>query len=247
MASTAIQKSTRLTRHSRRISRTSIIPNTTASMMIAASTGLGRSENSGASTSSVRTTTTPVTIDAIGVRAPDESFSELADRLVDTGMPWNTPAPTLDMPWATISWSTSDAVAVPSGEQPGVAGGLGEADEEQRHRGDGDRGRRGRARGRPAAAPGAGMPRGHLADGGDAVVRRDRTGAKPSSPPTTSTSAPGTLGATRASDHDDGQRDDPDDERRPVDIAERPAASCRTPASCSCRRASCRSAWGARR
>ena len=50
MASTAIQKSTRLTRHSRRISGTSIIPNTTASMMIAASTGLGRSENSGANT-----------------------------------------------------------------------------------------------------------------------------------------------------------------------------------------------------
>ena len=50
IASTAIQKSTRLTRHSRRISATSIIPKTTASMMIAASTGFGRSENSGAST-----------------------------------------------------------------------------------------------------------------------------------------------------------------------------------------------------
>ena len=53
--------------------------------------------------SSVRTTATPVTTDAIGVRAPDVSFSELADRLVDTGMPWNTPAAPLDMPWATIS------------------------------------------------------------------------------------------------------------------------------------------------
>ncbi len=52
------------------------------------------------------TTTTPVTIDAIGVRAPEVSFSELADRLVDTGMPWNSPAPALLMPWATISWST---------------------------------------------------------------------------------------------------------------------------------------------
>ena len=40
-------------------------------------------------------TTTPVTIEASGVRAPDASFSELADRLVDTGMPWNTPAPRL--------------------------------------------------------------------------------------------------------------------------------------------------------
>jgi hypothetical protein len=103
MASRAIQKSTRLTRHSRRISPTSIIPNTTASMMMAASTGLGRSENSGARASNVRITMTPVTMDAIGVRAPEESLSELADKLVDTGIPWNTPAPTLDIPWATIS------------------------------------------------------------------------------------------------------------------------------------------------
>ena len=106
MARTTIQKSTRLTLHSRRSSATSIMPNTTASMMIAASTGLGRSENSGASTSRVRTTMIPVTSEAIGVRAPDESLSELADRLVDTGIPWNTPDPRLAMPWATISWST---------------------------------------------------------------------------------------------------------------------------------------------
>ena len=48
-AATAIQKSNRFTRRSRRNSARSIIPNTTASMMIAARTALGSSENSGAS------------------------------------------------------------------------------------------------------------------------------------------------------------------------------------------------------
>ncbi len=106
MASMAIQKSNRLTRHNRRIWATSIIPKTTASMMIAPRTGLGRSENSGAKISRVSTTTTPVTIDAICVRAPDESASELADRLVDTGIPWNTPLPMFDTPSAIDSLST---------------------------------------------------------------------------------------------------------------------------------------------
>ena len=49
----------------------------------------------------------PVTSDATCVRAPADSFSELAERLVDTGIPWNTPAPTFAIPWATDSWSTS--------------------------------------------------------------------------------------------------------------------------------------------
>ena len=48
-----------------------------------------------------------MTSEASGVRAPDDSFSELADRLVDTGMPWKTPAPTFAIPWATDSWLTS--------------------------------------------------------------------------------------------------------------------------------------------
>ena len=48
IAATAIQKSNRCTRASRRISGTSIMPITTASMISAASTGLGRSEKSGA-------------------------------------------------------------------------------------------------------------------------------------------------------------------------------------------------------
>ena len=45
--------------------------------------------------------------EATGVLAPADSFSELADRLVDTGMPWNTPAPTFAIPCATDSWLTS--------------------------------------------------------------------------------------------------------------------------------------------
>ena len=48
-----------------------------------------------------------MTSEATGVRAPADSFSELAERLVETGMPWKTPAPTFAIPCATDSWSTS--------------------------------------------------------------------------------------------------------------------------------------------
>ena len=47
----------------------------------------GRSEKSGAIRSRVATTVRPVKTDAIWVRAPAVSLSELADRLVDTGIP----------------------------------------------------------------------------------------------------------------------------------------------------------------
>ncbi len=103
IAATAIQKSKRVTRRRRRSSATSIIPNTTASMITAPRTAFGRSENSGARKSSVAITSAPVTSDASGVRAPADSFSELAERLVETGIPWNTPAPTFAMPCATDS------------------------------------------------------------------------------------------------------------------------------------------------
>ena len=85
----------------------SIIPNTTASMMIALRTAFGRSEKIGARTTRVASTSPPVTREATGVRAPEDSLSELADRLVDTGMPWKTPAPTFAIPCATDSWFTS--------------------------------------------------------------------------------------------------------------------------------------------
>ena len=76
-------------------------------MMIAASTAFGRCEKTGASTISVAITSPPVTSEAIGDRAPADSFRELAERLVETGIPWNTPAPTFAIPCATDSWSTS--------------------------------------------------------------------------------------------------------------------------------------------
>ena len=107
IAAIAIQKSKRCTLARRRISGTSIIPMTTASMIRAASTGLGSLEKSGASTRRVSRTITPEVSDARPVRAPVWSFSELADRLVETGIPWNRPAPTFAMPWATDSWLMS--------------------------------------------------------------------------------------------------------------------------------------------
>ena len=76
-------------------------------MITAPRTALGRCENTGASTTRVAITSAPVVREDSWVRAPADSFSELADRLVDTGMPWNTPAPTLAIPWATDSWLTS--------------------------------------------------------------------------------------------------------------------------------------------
>ena len=50
---------------------------------------------------------TPEVIDASPVCAPEWSLSELADRLVETGMPWSTPEPMLAADWATDSWLTS--------------------------------------------------------------------------------------------------------------------------------------------
>ena len=107
MAVTATQKSNRWTRASRRSSATSIMPITTASMIRAASTGFGRSENSGARKSRVRITMTPDVSEARPDRAPAWSLSELAERLVVTGIPCSSPAPALAMPCATVSWLTS--------------------------------------------------------------------------------------------------------------------------------------------
>ena len=76
-------------------------------MITAPSTALGRLENSGARTSRVAITSPPAASDETCVRAPADSLSELAERLVDTGMPWNTPAPRFAIPWATDSWLTS--------------------------------------------------------------------------------------------------------------------------------------------
>ena len=72
-------------------------------MISAARTGVGNSENNGASTNRVSTISTPVVSDASGVLAPDSSLSELADRLVETGIPWSTPDPRFATLWATDS------------------------------------------------------------------------------------------------------------------------------------------------
>ena len=45
--------------------------------------------------------------DAIGVLAPADSFSELAERLVETGMPWKAPDAHVRHSCATDSWFTS--------------------------------------------------------------------------------------------------------------------------------------------
>jgi hypothetical protein len=41
---------------------------------------------------------TPEVSEARPVRAPVWSFKELADKLVETGIPWNNPAPTFAIP-----------------------------------------------------------------------------------------------------------------------------------------------------
>ena len=83
------------------------MPITTASMISAPSTGFGSCENRGARKSRVSRTVTPEVIDASPVFAPEWSLSELADRLVETGMPCRTPEPMLAADWATDSWLTS--------------------------------------------------------------------------------------------------------------------------------------------
>jgi hypothetical protein len=58
-------------------------------MINAARTAFGKPEKSGARMRSVRRTVMPDVRDAKLVRAPERSLRALADRLVDTGMPWN--------------------------------------------------------------------------------------------------------------------------------------------------------------
>ena len=67
---------------------------------------------------------TPEVREASPVRAPEWSLSELADRLVETGMPWNSPAPAFASALGDGLLVDVDLVAVLGGEGPGVAGGL---------------------------------------------------------------------------------------------------------------------------
>ena len=137
----------------------------------------------------------PVTSEASGVRAPADSFSELADRLVDTGMPWKTPAPTFAMPWPTDSWLTSmryrwraaNALASPAVWENPISSSATAAMATV-------------AAWSPTSArsgsSGAGNPRGTSPTSATPCSPRSKTAAA-SIPPATRTSAPGTAGATR--------------------------------------------------
>ena len=62
--------------------------------------------------------------EATGVRAPADSFSELADRLVETGIPWKMPGPGVRHPLSDRFLVHVDAVPVPHRERSRVAGRL---------------------------------------------------------------------------------------------------------------------------
>src|SRR4051794_17517333 len=87
MAATDIQKSERFTAYMRRNSGKSIMPVITASVMTAPNTALGRLEKNGAKKIRVKMTHAPVARVATCDFAPALSLSELADRLVETGIP----------------------------------------------------------------------------------------------------------------------------------------------------------------
>ena len=133
--------------------------------------------------------------EATGVRAPADSFSELAERLVDTGIPWNTPAPTLAIPWATDSWSTSiryrcrvaNERASPAVCEKPIRSNAAAAIPITE--------RLSRTRSRPGRS-GAGRPRGTSPTSATPWAPRSKR-ADASSPPTTSTSAPGIAGARK--------------------------------------------------
>ena len=91
------------------------------------------------------------------MRAPADSLSELADRLVETGIPWNSAGADVGHALGDRLLVDVDPVAVPGGERARVAGRLREADQQQRDR----RGERSSPRGRrrrrsPAARARAG-------------------------------------------------------------------------------------------
>jgi hypothetical protein len=134
IAATAIQKSTRAVRLRRRIrpdglQRTTARPARSSSRTPSIddrrdSTGLGSAENSGVSTSRVRTTNVPVVSEATGVSAPLWSLSELADRLVDTGMPLQDARPEVGHALGDGLLVDVDAVAMPGLELAGIPSGL---------------------------------------------------------------------------------------------------------------------------
>ena len=176
----------------------SIIPKTTASMMTAASTAFGSSENSGAST--IRVASTSATGDERGdrrscpgglVQRAGREAGRHRHALEDAGAD-------VRHPLRHRFLVDVDPVPVPGRERPRVACGLREADQQQRHRGDHDH-RRGCAGRCPSSGSiGAGRPRGTSPTSATPCAPRSKS-ADASSPPTTSTSAPGIGGAMNRS------------------------------------------------
>ena len=147
----------------------SIIPNTTASMITAPSTAFGRCENTGASTTSVARTSAPV-VERGHRRAR-------AGRLVErAGRQARRHGHALEHARADVRHALRhrllvdvDAVAVARGERARVAGGLREADQQQRRRRDARSSRSGPGRASRSGSSGAGKPARHVADERDAV------------------------------------------------------------------------------
>ena len=75
--------------------------------------------------------------EASGVRAPADSFSELADRLVETGIPWNDAGADVGHALRQRLLVDIDPVAMAGSEGARVARGLREADQQQRDGGGG--------------------------------------------------------------------------------------------------------------
>ena len=211
-AATAIQKSNRFTRRSRRNSRRSIIPKTTASMMIAARTALGSSEKSGASRISVPMTTPPGRQG--GDRCPRPG------RLVErAGRQAGRHRHALEHAGAEIGHALGhrllvevDAIAVPGGERLGIPRRLGEPDQQQREGRDDD--------GREVLRHE--LERRHLRYGKAArhcADERDAAGAKVEEDRARKTTDHEHEGARdprkrEAQPEDDGERDQPDEQRR---------------------------------
>ena len=187
-----------------------------------------------------------MTSEASGVRAPADSLSELAERLVETGIPWKHPA------------RRSPCPGPPTPGRRRCGSGAGSRTRGRRP----PSGRSRSAAARTAAIPivdewsvnrsklgssGAGRPRGTSPTSATPCAPRSNT-ADASRPPTTSTSAPGTAGADEAQRRGSRASDTtPTSERRPVNVVERARSTIRAPARRCRRRTTCRSAWAARR
>ena len=138
-AASAIQKSNGFTRRSRRNSATSIIPKTTASMMIAARTALGSSEKSGASRISVATTIPPVASEATGVLRPGGFVQRARRQARRHGHALEEAGADVRHPLGNRLLVEVDPIPMPRRECLGIARGLGEPDEQEREGRDRDR------------------------------------------------------------------------------------------------------------